>query len=319
MPTGLMAEGLAMLQSVLTDFKAWDGANIITTRDRRLAHVSLPADCIVDLDFSTYYSTLEQLAGQCSAALIIAPENDGILERLSALAESQGARLLGSSPESIAIAANKWECYLLFNHAGLATPDTWCVDVKKAQKKAEKIGFPLVVKPLDGVDCEGVCLIHNSSSLYHIFAHNMLEEKEHILMQRYIEGQHASASLLIAENDIKCLSLNKQTIKIGMPFSYQGSEVPFISDKHDEAVELAKNAAALIPGLSGYVGVDLVINEDACYIIEINPRLTASYICLRQVVNINVAEAIWNASMKGILPQEITLSGVAAFTKEDQL
>lgn len=314
--SGLMAEGLAMLRAILTDFKSWGGATVITTRDTRLADVPLPADSIINLDPSNHYAALEQLTGQCSAALIIAPESGCILERLSTLALRQGARLLGCSPESIATAANKWDCFLLFSKAGLETPDTWLVDVDKARETAEQIGFPLIIKPVDGVDCEGVCLIRDSPSFLLALEHNMLHKKN-ILIQRYIEGQHVSASLLISENNSICLSLNKQSIKIGTPFSYQGSEVPFTGHKHDEAVELARNAAALIPGLSGYVGVDMLISDDACYVIEINPRLTTSYIGLRQVVNINVAEAIWRASMEGLLPQEILLSGAAAFKKED--
>jgi predicted ATP-grasp superfamily ATP-dependent carboligase len=44
-----------------------------------------------------------------------------------------------------------------------------------------------------------------------------------------------------------------------------------------------------VPGLSGYIGMDILIADEGCYRIEINPRLTTSYIGLRQVVNINLS------------------------------
>lgn len=305
-----------MLRAILTDFKAWGGANIITTCDRRLGNISLPADRVIYLDPEDHYNKLEQLAKHCTAALIIAPESDGILEHLSALMESRGVSLLGSSSDSIAIAANKWDCHQLFLQGGLPTPATWRVNVTVAEETAEKIGYPLVMKPLDGIGCEGVYLARNTASLALSLKKYKYNENQ-LLLQRYIEGRHISASLLIAKNNITCLSLNKQIIEIGTAFSYQGCEVPYICDNHTEAISLAKHAAALIPGLRGYVGVDMLINDNGCYLIEINPRLTTSYPGLRQVININLAESIWRASIEGSLPQKYYLSGKAIINIED--
>ncbi len=316
LPPGLAAEGLAMLRAVLADFQAWGGVKITTTLDYRLSEVSLPAERLIHLHPENHYTVLEQLAGQCTAALIIAPESDGILARLSTLMESGGARLLGSSPASVATASNKWDCHRLFSQAGLPTPDTRLVDVKTAMGAAEKIGFPLVIKPVDGVGCEGVSLISDAASLQKALEKNDFYGTR-LLLQSYIEGDHASISLLIAEKDTLCLSLNKQFIEIGAPFSYRGGEVFFPCDKREEAFDLAKRATALVPGLKGYVGVDILITENGCYIIEINPRLTTAYVGLRRVVNINLAEAIWGAVMQGALPQDVSLSGSVIFRKED--
>ncbi len=315
LPNGLVVEGLAMLRAVLADFRSWGGAWITTTRDYRLADVALSADHVIDLGPQDHYEVLAKLAGQCTAALIIAPESDGILASLSTLMVSNGARLLGSGPGSVAIAADKWACYRLFTQAGLPTPCTCCVGADGARKAAEKIGFPLVIKPVDGVGCEGIRMIPDTFSLQSVLRKNRYSGIR-FLLQRYIEGNHASACLLVAGNDNLCLSLNRQLIEIGAPFSYQGSEVPFACDKHQAAIELAERAATLVPGLKGYIGVDILITTEGCYLIEINPRLTTSYIGLRSVVNINLAEAIWDASIRDILPRKVTLSGRVAFRKE---
>ena len=50
-----------------------------------------------------------------------------------------------------------------------------------------------------------------------------------------------------------------------------------------------------MPGLQGYVGVDLVLGEETCWLIEINPRPTTSYVGLRRVIDLNMAAAIWHA------------------------
>lgn len=315
LPEDLANEGLAMLQAVLTDFKAWGGAKIITTRDHRLAHVSLPADQIIDLAPEAHYATLNHLAGCCTAALVIAPETNGILANLSALVETRGASLLGSSPGSISAAADKWNCHQLFSHAGLPTPDTWCVNSHEVEEMADKIGFPLVIKPVNGVGCEGVNLITDLNSIRLGFSKNKCVDNS-FLLQQYIHGDPASVTLLVKDNEALFLSLNRQTIEIDPFFSYKGGQVPFVSNRQQEAVSLAKQAAALIPGLKGYIGVDFMITDRGCYLIEINPRITTSYIGLRRVVNINLAEAIWTVSARNLLPKKIFLSGKAVFKKE---
>jgi len=70
--------------------------------------------------------------------------------------------------------------------------------------------------------------------------------------------------------------------------------------------------------LRGYVGVDVILTQDEALLIEINPRLTTSYIGLRQVIDLNLAQAIWGARFRGTLPSQVRLSGQVSFTK-DQL
>src|SRR5262249_61768670 len=77
---------------------------------------------------------------------------------------------------------------------------------------------------------------------------------------------------------------------------YGGGGRPRPPPRGGRARRLARRAAAGVPGLGGYVGVDLVLgsaedgSEDAA--IEINPRLTTSYAGLRALARFNLAEAL---------------------------
>ena len=56
---------------------------------------------------------------------------------------------------------------------------------------------------------------------------------------------------------------------------------------------LSRQIAQALPGLWGYIGVDLIrANDGALTVLEINPRLTTSYCGLRDAVGINVAELL---------------------------
>ena len=146
----------------------------------------------------------------------------------------------------------------------------------------------MVIKPLDGVGCEGVCLLNSLSDLPEILALiRRSTAQEQMLLQSLVNGTHASVSLLVAEGGCLPLSMNLQLIEAGAPFQYLGSRVPFRHPLSDRAITLACSAIGLIPGLKGYVGVDLVLAEDHVELIEINPRITTSYIGLRQVAAVN--------------------------------
>jgi hypothetical protein len=316
LPRGLAAEGLAMLRAVLNDFRRWGGATVIATRDVRLAGVNLCADRLVNLRHEEYLRTLNDLAAEADAVLVVAPESDGVLARLSALVEKRGKLLLGSSTESVSIAGDKWDCFRRFAENRLPTPRTRRVSCADALAAADEFGFPLVVKPIDGVGCEGVSMVSDRSSLRS--ALDLLHPRpESILIQQYIRGTHASVSLLVAETGVLPLSLNAQTIGVGAPFTYRGGTVPLDHMQRDLAFEYAERAVCLVPGLRGYVGVDMVLTEKECYTIEINPRLTTSYVGLSRVIDINLAEAVWRACSDGALPRKIILSGRASFNKEE--
>ena len=68
-------------------------------------------------------------------------------------------------------------------------------------------------------------------------------------------------------------------------FVYLGGSLPLPHALASRATRLAQQAVAALPDPLGYVGVDLVLGADADgaddYVIEINPRLTTSYIGLR--------------------------------------
>ena len=71
---------------------------------------------------------------------------------------------------------------------------------------------------------------------------------------------------------------------------------------------LADRALAAMPPALGYVGVDLVLGkagdglEDYC--IEINPRLTTSYVGLRAATDDNLAFAMLeNAAGREVVPE----------------
>jgi tyramine---L-glutamate ligase len=324
-PDGLAAEALGMLWALLSDFSRWGKVRTIAVLDPRfedrisgLNRTTLPADEVVCLPRDHLPDIYPSLLKRCDAVILIAPETNGVLAALAAQAEKAGIPLLGSSASAITIAGNKASCHKVFRAAKLPTPGTRSVTFSGALQVARRMHCPLVIKPVDGVGCEGVCRVENLSDL----AENLKTVRratshEQILLQSFVAGTPVSVSLLACMNRCMPLSLNLQLCEAGSPFRYLGSQVPFHHPAGCRAMELACSAVNLIPGLKGYVGVDLVLTEDSAQLIEINPRLTTSYIGLRQVSSANVAQAIWEACIGGILPERVSFSSQVRIKKDD--
>jgi hypothetical protein len=84
-----------------------------------------------------------------------------------------------------------------------------------------------------------------------------------------------------------------------------------------EAIEVARRAAealaAAAGGLRGYLGIDLVLADGGPRVIEINPRLTTSYLGLRRVAGANLAGFILDAALGRPLPASVALRGRCRF------
>jgi tyramine---L-glutamate ligase len=325
LPAGLASEALGMLWAALEDFRRWGAVRTITALDPRfeervpgLNRNTLPADEVVCAIPGKHEEIYLSLLERCDAALVIAPETDGILTAMTDQAEAAGIRLLGSSASAVEMAGNKATCARLFDLAKLPTPRTRVAGFAAASRIAKEMGCPLVIKPIDGVGSEGVYRVNLLSELPVALALiRQVISQEQILLQSLANGIHASASLLIAGNRCLPLSLNLQLMEESHSLRYQGSRVPYDHKDKQRALDLACSAVQLIPGLNGYVGVDLVLGEDLIQLIEINPRLTTSYVGLRQVAQINLAQAIWAACSNGILPDHVPLAGQVEVIKDD--
>jgi hypothetical protein len=137
-------------------------------------------------------------------------------------------------------------------------------------------------------------------------------------MQRYVRGEAASVSLLADGHRAVPLTVNAQRLTAGAALAYRGGSTPFDHPLASAAAEAATRTCAAIPGLRGYVGVDLVLTDAGPVVIEVNPRLTLAYLGIRAVLDENVA-ALALAACDGRLPSPIVPQRRARFTAAGQV
>ncbi len=123
-----------------------------------------------------------------------------------------------------------------------------------------------------------------------------------IFVQRFTHGAPVSVTLLAARGRACALCLNAQNVTLGAVSAYRGGVTGSDHPRRDEVFRVAREAAALVPGLHGLVGVDLVAGDDACEVLEINARVTTPVLGLRRALALDLAAAWWTACVDGVLP-----------------
>ena len=104
----IVGEGAAMVTALACDFQAIPGTEVVVLRDARLPDWPLAAGSSIAIHNARQErDAFAELARQCDATVIIAPEqNQALLER-TRWAEAVGARLLCPDSEFVAIASDK--------------------------------------------------------------------------------------------------------------------------------------------------------------------------------------------------------------------
>lgn len=303
-----------MLHAAVADFAALDGHDLITTRDPRL-EPDLPAGRVDTVRAGGFGDIFDACLAACDAALVVAPEAGGVLAGLIARVEEAGVLNLGSSSAAVRVAADKLATAGRLAAAGLPVAPTVEAATPAA---AASLEFPLVLKPRDGAGCIGLRRVGEAACLEEAWREATAESGgAPLVAQPYVPGQHASVSLLCDGRDALAVSLNSQVIAEGDRFEYRGGVVPLDHPLRERALHVAVAACRAVPGLRGYVGVDVVLGADAT-VMEINPRLTTAYTGLRCVIGASLAASLLRAA-RGELPGSVPLVARARFTAGGQV
>jgi len=307
-----------MLEALLADLLSLQKHQISVQVDRRrLPRLRARPDLQVVDSGSNDDQCFAQMVKESDAAFLIAPETDGRLEAITAAVERCGKLVVGSSAAAVKAAADKMLTYRLLKVRDIPTPTT--IRLRPADDLASigrRLGYPAVVKPIDGVGCHGVFIIRQSSELEQtIAAARRTAPGAALIAQPYIDGVHASVSFLTDGSRSLPLTLNLQEIRGRSRLRYHGGSAPFDHPLRALAFRRAEEVVQAIPGLKGYVGIDLVLTDHDAVVIEVNPRLTTSYVGVRQVLRHNPAALILDA-VTGTLPDynAIRLVGSVRFT-----
>jgi len=208
------------------------------------------------------------------------------------------SRLLGCDPQAIRLTSDKLALAEFWRLRRVRHPWT------DAFERADLVHVPppWVLKPRHGAGSQSIYLVHDAETASNIIEAEADEWDDwpltNFVVQQYVPGQAASVAILIGPYQTLALAPCRQHLSTDGRFGYLGGSLPLPTPFAERAARIALQAIAGIDGLRGYVGVDLVLGDDGVdYAIEINPRLTTSYLGLRQLCEQNLAELMLRVAL----------------------
>jgi predicted ATP-grasp superfamily ATP-dependent carboligase len=286
-PGSLVREGRAIVQALGADFAACDGVSLAVLHDRHMA-----APEIVGAEVHAVGTRFEELAAFKTLAsradwtLVIAPEMSGFLAQRSAIVNKVGGRLLGPALPAIRLSSDKQATADLMALHGVNTPAG--VPLERNQPAPDDFNYPAVLKPRDGAGSIGVRLVQSADQIGVIEQPSRLEE--------FLPGQAVSVSFLCGPKENVALAPCRQLLSDDGKLVYLGGTLPLEPALAERSIALGERALAALGPLTGYLGVDLVLgghaNGSADAVIEINARMTTSYVGLRALARTNLAAAL---------------------------
>jgi tyramine---L-glutamate ligase len=289
LPNSLVREGAAMIGALAADLVKIPGCQVSALRDPRVLQLALPRCNVVDvISRSSHRDEFERLATAADATILIAPEFDGILLAAARRVLDQGGRLLSPSAEFISVTSNKQRTCEALTAAGVPAPQGRVIEPD--EPLAEDFDYPAVLKPNDGAGSQDVYVVSGPHDTPTAYAWPRR-------LEQFVPGLAASVALLCGPHSRVALAPCRQRISDDGRLRYLGGELPLPAGLAERAGGLAERALAALPPTTGYVGVDLVLGRDPHgsedVVIEVNPRLTTSYVGLRAAARSNLAEEMW--------------------------
>ena len=263
----ILHQGKGMISALYSDLQRVRGINLIVGKQRY---------------GETKLEFFSNISPKIDAAWIIAPESEGELEDcFVALKEKLW---IGSGLNAIRLASDKLKTKKYLKHLGVNTPE-----LVTEESFNQNVCSKTVLKPTRGAGSVDTYIINPEENNV-----GLIERSPDSFLEEWIDGKPMSVSLNCKPFDFEILSINEQYIAKNPTGRLIYNGVRPVDKKIFYTVKeiLHPILDSFIPNLKdlrGFVGIDFILAKNfEISIIEINPRLTCSYIGMSEHRNNNV-------------------------------
>ncbi len=229
--------------------------------------------------------------------------------KLAKTLNERGFNILGTSFDSIDLAEDRMRFRNLILQLNLKQPESSiCSSVEEALANAEKIGFPLVVRPSYVLGGQSMSIKHDIDSF-----------KEYVLSQTKIFGH---GSLLLDKFLVNAIEIDVDAIcdgervfvagvmehieEAGIHSGDSTCSIPAntLSDKIVKEIKLQTKRIALELKVKGLINIQFAVQESDIYILEVNLRASRTVPFISKAINIPIAKLAAQVILGKKLDQE---------------
>jgi len=209
------------------------------------------------------------------------------------LAEA-GVNIIGTSPETIDLAEDRDRFRLKMKKLGIPQPESGMAStLEEALKIAERIGYPLMVRPSYVLGGRAMEVIHDEEMLRHyvVAAVDVTPERP-ILIDKFLENAIEAEADAISDGTSAFVPAVMEHIELaGVHSGDSACVIPPISipTKHIDTIYEYTRKIAVELKVIGLMNIQYAIANDTVYILEANPRASRTVPLVSKVCNISMA------------------------------
>lgn len=214
---------------------------------------------------------------------------------LAADLERHGVPIIGTSPKSIELAEDRKFFSALLDKIGLKQAEAGtAVSEDEAVAIAERIGYPVLVRPSFVLGGRGMMIVYNDDELRHYIrnAADVAPDRP-ILVDRFLENA--------TEIDVDCISDGETSIvgaimehieQAGIHSGDSACVIPAfsLSDKIKNEILVGAKSLAKELEVRGLMNIQFAIKDDELYVIEVNPRASRTVPFVSKSIGVPLAK-----------------------------
>ncbi len=209
------------------------------------------------------------------------------------LAEA-GVKIIGTSPETIDLAEDRDRFRKMMRKLGIPEPESGMAStLKEALDVAERIGYPLMVRPSYVLGGRAMEVVHDEEMLEHYVAAAVdVSPERPILIDKFLENAiEAEADAISDGTDAFVPAVMEHIELAGVHSGDSACVIPPISipAKHIDTIYEYTKKIAVELRVIGLMNIQYAIANDVVYILEANPRASRTVPLVSKVCNISMA------------------------------
>jgi carbamoyl-phosphate synthase large subunit len=209
------------------------------------------------------------------------------------LAEA-GVRILGTAPDTIDLAEDRDRFRQIMEKLNIPQPESgMALSEKEALAVADKIGYPLMVRPSYVLGGRAMMIVLDEAMLRQYMATAMdVSPERPILIDRFLQNAiEAEADAMADGTDAFVPAVMEHIELAGIHSGDSACVIPPVSipEKHMETIYEYTRKIAMELGVSGLMNIQYAIADDTVYILEANPRASRTVPLVSKVCNISMA------------------------------
>ncbi|MCK4711329.1 MAG: carbamoyl-phosphate synthase large subunit, partial [Marinosulfonomonas sp.] len=209
--------------------------------------------------------------------------------------EAAGIPILGTTPDSIDLAEDRERFQALVNDLGLLQPNNGIASTDaEALKIAEKIGFPLVIRPSYVLGGRAMEIVHDLEGLRRYMTNAVkVSGKNPVLIDSYLrDAIEVDVDALCDGTQVYVAGIMEHIEEAGIHSGDSACSLPPYSLRDDVIAEIRRQTEAMAHalGVVGLMNVQYAVKDGDIYVLEVNPRASRTVPFVAKATGIPIAK-----------------------------